>query len=98
MEDKTDYPLFPGFVSGSDTSKAAAEAISDPAPTIRGNVLYVLERHSMTADEVANALNHSILTVRPRVTKLRKVGLVRDTGQRRANESGKRAAVMTGRP
>ena len=97
QEPEQRYPYLPGFQVGSETSKEAAEAIEGRVPTIRDMVWAVLIDRSMTPDEVASALNLSILTVRPRVTELRRMGLIRDTGQRRSNESGHKAAVMTGR-
>jgi len=88
------YPQAPGF-RPVDTSRAAALAIRADAKTIRGKVIEVLRgRGPMTADEVAEVLGLSILTVRPRLTELKRMGRIEDTGHRRQNRSGKAAAVM----
>lgn len=86
------YPQAAGH-RGSDTSRAAAESI--PAHIIRGKVLKVYElRGPCTADEVAEALHMSVLTVRPRVTELKAMGKLVDTRLRRPNKSGRKAAVL----
>ncbi len=62
---------------------------------VRGEVHRWLREHpeGATADEVAYALKYSILTVRPRVSELYKLGLIVDSGLRRKNASGKNAIV-----
>jgi DNA-binding transcriptional ArsR family regulator len=60
---------------------------------VRGEVLAYLEDHEATADEIAYVLKYSILTVRPRVSELNKMGLITDTEKRRANTSGRMAIV-----
>jgi hypothetical protein len=48
----------------------------------------------MTADEIACKLNEDVLSIRPRVTELKKLEIARETGEKRENErSGKRPAV-----
>lgn len=47
----------------------------------------------LTADEVAQRLNLSVLSVRPRVSELNKFGWIVKTGERRKNASGMSAAV-----
>jgi len=46
-----------------------------------------------TADEIANDLNLSVLSVRPRVSELKRTGKIKQTGARRKNESGMTATV-----
>lgn len=89
------YPLQPG-AQGVDTSIAAAEAMAGSAAILRAQVLAVLRRwpEGLTADEVAAVMGRDRLAVRPRVTELKRLGQVRDTGQRRRNHSGKSAAIM----
>ncbi|MGU3316308.1 hypothetical protein ACLBWH_12225 [Sphingomonas sp. M6A6_1c] len=56
--------------------------------------LDVVERsNGLTADEVAGRLGLSILSIRPRLTELARLGRVRDSGSRRRNVSGKQAIV-----
>jgi hypothetical protein len=65
------------------------------AVEIRGKVFQYLAEHSAgaTADEIAAALNYSILTIRPRVSELNKQGRIVDSGLRRPNASGRNAIV-----
>jgi len=42
----------------------------------------------LTADEIAAALDESVLAVRPRVSELFHAGLIEKTGERRRNHSG----------
>jgi hypothetical protein len=48
----------------------------------------------MTADECAHRLGMNILSVRPRFTELKALGLIHDTGLRRRNWSTRMAKVM----
>jgi hypothetical protein len=47
----------------------------------------------LTADEIAAALDESVLAVRPRVCELFHAGLIEKTGERRRNPSGLSAHV-----
>lgn len=88
------YPTNPGF-QATDTSRAAAPD-KESAAIIRLRVLRHFEDYGpMTADECASRMGLSILTVRPRCTELKLTQRLADTGARRANQSGKRAAVLT---
>jgi hypothetical protein len=62
---------------------------------IRAEVYQYLVEHpeGATADEIAYALKYSILTVRPRVSELRKLRKITDSGVRRENTSGRTAIV-----
>lgn len=92
LEDQ--YPNRPGF-KDRDTSRLAAAAIAPAAKNIRDLVAdCYLFWGPMTADEAAERLNLSILTVRPRVTELLKQGILRDSGTRRRNASGHTAKVF----
>jgi predicted transcriptional regulator len=87
------YPEAPG-AQDRDTSRAAADDIAPTAPQLRARALAVLERsNGLTADEVAGRLGLSILSIRPRLTELSRLGSVRDSGERRRNHSGKKAIV-----
>jgi len=67
--------------------------MSASAGNIRDRCLDVLRAQSLTADEVATAMELSVLTVRPRITELALLGKIEDAGIRRANVSGKKAIV-----
>jgi len=90
-----DYPNWPGF-RARDTSKAAADAAQPKAANLRERALFeirIMRGTGMTADEVAAALKQDILTIRPRVAELARMSLIKDSGQRRKNKSGKSAIV-----
>ena len=95
MADLFAYPHQPG-AQNRDTAHAAAAQIAPAAPRLRDQVLTVFERSTgMTADECAGRMGLSILTVRPRVTELSRLGKLRDSGARRPNGSGRSAIVWT---
>tara|TARA_R100001086_G_scaffold238543_1_gene163371 strand:+ start:1012 stop:1368 length:357 start_codon:yes stop_codon:yes gene_type:complete len=87
------YPLTPG-AKGTDTSFYAADAIAPKASTLREMCKSVfLVEDSLTADEVADVLGQSILSIRPRITELSRLDFLEDSGDRRPNSSGKKAIV-----
>lgn len=87
------YPAVPGS-KAAGTSSDAAEAMKPRAGILRAKVLDCLREYGpMTADECADALRESVLAIRPRFSELRALGLVVDTGERRENDSGRRAIV-----
>lgn len=87
-----DYPRAPGCQK-RDTSHAAAAAARSRAKTLRDLALSTLKRSALTADEVAERLGETVLSIRPRVTELAARGLIKDSGARRKNASGKSAIV-----
>jgi predicted ArsR family transcriptional regulator len=89
---KPRYPAVPGS-KAAGTSSEAAEAMKPRAGILRAKVLACLRTRALTADECADALRESVLAIRPRFSELRALGLVVDTGDRRINDSGRRAIV-----
>lgn len=90
------YPETPGFKEPT-TSQEAAVAIEPVARTLRAQVLAAYKTvwpAGLTADEVAEKLNRSILSIRPRVTELEKLGELTKTTLRRKNASGLNAVVL----
>jgi hypothetical protein len=86
------YPDRPGFkVEGP--SEEAAQRIG--AAKMRAAVLAQIGSYQSgaTADEVAKDLNLSVLSVRPRVSELNRMGEIQQTAARRKNESGMAATV-----
>ena len=69
--------------------------MADKAPTLRELCKAALQASDagLTADEVAEVLDQSILSIRPRLTELGRLGDIEDTGERRKNQSGKKAIV-----
>jgi predicted ArsR family transcriptional regulator len=79
---------------GQETSKQAAKEISGKAPTLRNQVFELFTRGThLTADEVAEKLGKDILSIRPRISELGKLGYIEATNERRKNASGKSAVV-----
>ena len=93
MTDLFSYPHAPG-AQDRETSREAADVASATSVQLRARVRAVIERsRGLTADEVAGRLGLSILSIRPRMTELAALGVVRDSGERRHNASGRRAIV-----
>ena len=91
------YPDAPGH-RNVDTSIAAAD---DLAPKL-GRLQRMAETtirdagaSGLTADELSARLNMDRWSIQPRTSELRRKGLIRDSGQRRPNGSGKLAIVWT---
>lgn len=84
-----EYPDSPGF-KAPGTSAEAAERIAPSVKTLRSEVLRTMIRANrpMTADEIATEMKRSILSVRPRVSELRRLGCIRPSGSRGKNDSG----------
>ena len=75
----------------SDTQHEARRSIN--ANTLRKKCLEIIsESRGLTADE-ATVAGASLLAIRPRVSELRDLGVVVDSGLRRRNRSGRRAIV-----
>jgi hypothetical protein len=87
------YPEAAGYKpSAPETSREAARGID--ATLLRGKVLAAMQDNGpMTADECAELLGSSILSIRPRFSELKRMGEIADTGTRRPNASGRTAAV-----
>lgn len=91
-EQRPRYPESAGFKVAGSTSEEAARTVD--AGTLRADVLRHLREHGKaTADEVADALGHSILGIRPRLSELRVMGRVRDSGERGINECSGKSAI-----
>lgn len=88
------YPDAPGF-KAHGPSEQAARVIAGTAKNLRAKVLQAIvdAPNGLTADEVATRLNKSILSVRPRVSELRRTGEIRQTDKRGKNDSGMSASV-----
>ena len=92
------YPISPGAKVGG-TSLEAADSMKPTASTLRASCFAELrfaagyDNAGYTADEVAALLGESVLSCRPRFSELHALGLIRDTGERRLNASGRRAIV-----
>jgi hypothetical protein len=84
------YPDSPGYKTG-DTSRSAARRIAPHAAALRDRVFSFLRANypaPFTADEVADRLGESFLSVRPRLSELRRSALIEPAAERRKNKSG----------
>lgn len=89
------YPNSPGYKK-SGTSREAAIKIAPKAPSLRDKALEIFKQHhrlGLTADELAFLLDQSVLSIRPRVSELFRLGLIEDSGQRRKNDSDSTVTV-----
>lgn len=93
--DLGEYPNTPGH-RGVETSVSAAD---DLAPhlgrlqlMVKGAILDAGE-HGLTADECSDVLQLDRWTVQPRTSELKVKGIIKDSGLRRRNRTGKAAIV-----
>ena len=77
----------------SDTRLDSLQTIHPLRTKLQRKILALFYDAAYTSDEVAALLGVNILTARPRVAELVKKGYLEDSGRRRENTSGKRAAV-----
>ena len=85
-----------GLARHTDPKTAKAAAKSVDATKLEAMVLEILrEKGSMTSHEIASELGMSMAlqSVTPRTAPLKNKGLIRDSGVRRPNESGRKAIV-----
>ncbi len=89
------YPNSPGYKNKDKDgpSRKAALEIKRKVPSLREQCFRIISQIPMTADEVAECMEKSILSIRPRIAELSKLGKIEDSGRRRTNESGKVATV-----
>ena len=97
------YHGTPGFKTGG-TSVQAAFAVREDAEKSRGQCLLLLHNRDLTADELAELLQKSVLSIRPRVSELHTQKLIfkathieggKTVFTRRKNASGMSATVWT---
>lgn len=81
------YPAVPGS-RRTDTSRNASILAREKAEWLRPKCHAALKLKPMTADELADEIGEHFINVRPRCSELRRLGKVRDTGLRRANNFG----------
>ena len=91
------YPDAPGH-RNVDTSIAAAEALAPKLGRLQRMAEDAIRDAGwlgLTADELAAQLNMDRWSIQPRTSELKRKGLIRDSGQRRPNCTGKKAIVWT---
>ncbi|MBK6298140.1 MAG: hypothetical protein IPF48_09355 [Sphingomonadales bacterium] len=91
------YPDAPGH-RNVDTSIAAADALAPKLGRLQRMAEDAIRDAGwlgLTADELAARLNMDRWSIQPRTSELKRKGLIRDSGQRRPNCTGKKAIVWT---
>tara|TARA_Y100001933_G_scaffold228326_1_gene243823 strand:+ start:441 stop:728 length:288 start_codon:yes stop_codon:yes gene_type:complete len=92
----TAYPHAPG-ARAVDTSQAAALAIGPVTAPLQQKVLDALDEHGDLATfEIAARSGVSYRSLQPRTSELRRLGRIKDSGQRKTDpETGRDAIVWT---
>jgi predicted transcriptional regulator of viral defense system len=89
------YPDAPGH-RHVDTSMAAADDLAPKLGRLQRMTNDAIGQAGwlgLTADELAATLGMDRWSIQPRTSELRRKGLIRDSGQRRPNATGKMAIV-----
>lgn len=91
----TRYPDAPGH-RGVDTSITAANDLAPRLGRLQWLTLWSIREAGetgRTSDEIAIALSIDPRSIQPRTTELCRKGMIRDSGRRRLNVTGKAAIV-----
>jgi len=97
VERDTHYPSHPGFKESTTSKQAADElCICGRCRKLQAKVLDILRQHDegLTPDECAMLMGEDILSVRPRFTELKRLGLIKASGTRRLSSNHKQQNVM----
>ena len=81
---------------GVDTSVLRSEALAPIVAGLRGQVLAVIVAagaRGLTSEEAADITGMDFGTAQPRTSDLKRLGLIRDSGQRRPNKRGNLSIV-----
>ncbi len=90
-----EYPSSPGH-RGVETSVAAADELAPKLGRLQAMVSGAIRgagENGLTADECCDVLELDRWTVQPRTSELKVKGLIKDSGKRRKNKTGKQAIV-----
>ena len=94
MQGEFDFDRYPHKAGhrGVRTSKKSADGINKKLLRIQKVVLLELEKvfpDGLTGSELAKRTDTNLLTIRPRTTELKLLGLITDTETTRKNDGGK---------
>ena len=94
MQRQFDFDKYPNKAGHRNirTSVESAEQINPQLRRLHKIVILELEKvfpKGLTGSELANRVNRNLLTIRPRTTELKLLGLIVDTEKTRKNENGK---------
>jgi len=89
------YPWSAGAKAGGASYEAAEKQDPERLGRLRESALRRLRTSpgGLTADEIAAEMGQSVLSIRPRVSELSKLGMIEKTKLRRRNSSGMSATV-----
>lgn len=94
LDDIETYPLRPGHKAKTGPSAEAAASMQRDSATLRSDCLrWIIQHGDSTADECADGLGESVLSIRPRFTEMLRLGEIMDSGERRKNRSNRSATV-----
>ena len=104
MQKEISWPGDPGPTAhkhGPDTEQLALEFVAPKLSGLRLKALQSLAsvHPGLTGSQVAEKMDAWIYSVKPRLTELERMGLVRDSGERAKNDRGRQEIVwqITGR-
>lgn len=104
MQKEVTWPGDPGPTAhrhGPDTEQLALEFVAPKLSGLRLKALQSLAsaHPGLTGSQVAEKMDAWIYSVKPRLTELERMGLVRDSGERAKNDRGRQEIVwqITGR-
>lgn len=104
MQKELAWPGDPGPTAhkhGPDTEQLALEFVAPKLSGLRLKALQSLAsaHPGLTGSQVAEKMDAWIYSVKPRLTELERMGLVRDSGERAKNDRGRQEIVwqITGR-
>lgn len=89
------YPDAPGH-RGVETSILASQSLRTKLGRLQAIAFDAIKKagsNGFTADELAERLQIDRYSIQPRTSELKRKALIRDSGKRRANRSGKLAIV-----
>ena len=94
MQRQCDFDKYPNKAGHRNirTSVESAEQINPQLRRLHKIVILELEKvfpKGLTGSELANRVNRNLLTIRPRTTELKLLGLIVDTEKTRKKENGK---------
>ena len=92
---KTYSPKSLGFVKGSETSEAAARHALPEAKTQCELILAALAKAPLTNEELSDQLHIPVHIISARTGDMKPVGVVVETGEKRAGRSGEMQFVLT---
>ena len=94
MQDEFDFDKYPNVAGhrGVRTSIQSAEEINPRISRIKKMIAIELESvfpNGLTGTELALRLKKNILTIRPRTTEMKLLGIIMDTEKTKKNDAGK---------